>query len=91
MEEEVTVALVAGVVDMWSTGNASTGQLGLSREDAFVSVSVPRLAVQAKGIQTVACGCILKSQRILFYSLGSDLRHRCGTAAEVCVCVLATS
>ena len=57
MEEEVTVALVAGVVDMWSTGNGSTGQLGLSREDAFVSVSVPRLAVQAKGIQTVACGC----------------------------------
>jgi len=54
--ETVTAILVAAVTDMWGFGNGSLGQLGMSREDSFVSFSVPRLAVQEKGIKSIACG-----------------------------------
>merc|ERR1711904_356578 len=56
LEGTVTIALIAGVVDMWGCGNGSKGQLGMSQNDSFTSFGVPRLAVQEKGIRTVACG-----------------------------------
>lgn len=55
-QDDVVIALVAGVVDMYGFGNGTKGQLGLSKAEMFVSVPRPRMVVQEKGIKTIACG-----------------------------------
>jgi len=75
--ETVTILLVAHVVDMYSWGNGTQGQLGLSTAESFVSQSVPRLAVQEKGIQTIACGTahtlvLLDNGTLFSFGLGED-------------------
>lgn len=52
-EEEVICAFVGGVRDMWSFGNGTFGQLGLSQHLSFQSVERPTMAVQEKGIKKV--------------------------------------
>ena len=75
--ETVTILLVAHVVDMYSWGNGTQGQLGLSAAESFVSVPVPRLAVQEKGIRTIACGTahtlvLLDNGTLFTFGLGEN-------------------
>lgn len=49
-------AMVGGVKDMWSFGNGTFGQLGLSQHLSFQTVERPTMAVQEKGIKKVSCG-----------------------------------
>jgi len=53
---KVVAVLVSAVLDMWGCGSGVTGQLGLSKAESFTSVGVPRLIVQEKAIQSIACG-----------------------------------
>ena len=52
----MVAVLVSAVLDMWGCGSGVTGQLGLSKAESFTSVGVPRLIVQEKAIQSIACG-----------------------------------
>lgn len=89
-ESTVVISLVAAVVDMYSWGTGSHGQLGLSGADSFEHQNVPRLAVQERGIQTIACGSfhtlvLLDNGTVFAFGCGEDgqLGHGSWGAASV--------